>query len=80
MSKLTTPSEILWKNMKGTRGLFIFRRFFLYLIGILVVLFGTTPAVILQNLIPVEKITQESNASQKIFSNFVFPFVVILIN
>jgi hypothetical protein len=44
------------------------------------VLFGTTPAVILQNLIPVEKITQESNASQKIFSNFVFPFVVILIN
>jgi len=46
MSRTTEPSDILWRNMKGVRGLFIFRRVILFTIGLLIVFFLSSPAVI----------------------------------
>lgn len=46
MTKATEPTDILWKNMKGARGLFLTRRAILFAIGILIVFFVSSPAVI----------------------------------
>jgi len=46
MTRATEPSDILWKNMKGVRGLFIFRRVVLFTLGLLIVFFISSPAVI----------------------------------
>ena len=46
MTRATEPSDILWKNMKGVRGLFIFRRVILFTVGLLIVFFISSPAVI----------------------------------
>jgi len=46
MTRATEPSDILWKNMKGVRGLFIFRRVVLFTVGLLIVFFLSSPAVI----------------------------------
>lgn len=50
MARAVEPSEIIWRNMTGERGLWIIRRFLLFLAGLLVILFGTTPAVILSEV------------------------------
>ena len=50
ITRATEPSEILWKNMKGERGLFIFRRFFLYSLALIIIVFGTSPTVIASNM------------------------------
>jgi hypothetical protein len=47
MNKAVDASEIIWKNMTGVRGLFIIRRVVFFLLGLCVILFGTTPTVIL---------------------------------
>jgi uncharacterized BrkB/YihY/UPF0761 family membrane protein len=46
MQKVTEPSDIIWKNMRGVRGLFIGRRILLVMIGLLIVFFISSPAVI----------------------------------
>ena len=50
MNLATEPSDILWQNMTGQRGLFIIRRAILSTIGVLVIVFGTTPAMIATNV------------------------------
>jgi hypothetical protein len=50
MSKATEPNDILWKNMKGVRGLFIFRRAVLFTIGMLIIFFVSSPAVVLMHV------------------------------
>ena len=50
MTRATEPNDILWKNMKGIRGLFIIRRSFLFLIGLLIIFFVSSPAVILMHV------------------------------
>lgn len=47
MQKVTEPSDIIWKNMRGVRGLFIGRRIMLLLISLLIIFFVSSPAVIL---------------------------------
>ena len=47
MTRAVEPTEIIWKNMKGRKGLFIIRRSFFFVLGLIIVLFGTTPVVIL---------------------------------
>jgi hypothetical protein len=50
MNLASEPIDILWKNMGGTRGVFIFRRIFLYLAGIIIILFISTPTALLSSL------------------------------
>lgn len=44
------PMDLLWKNMGGTRGLYIFRRIFLYLMGLFIIFFVSTPTAFLSSL------------------------------
>ena len=50
MEQAKEPMDIIWSNMSGTRGLYFWRRFGLLAICIFVVLFLSTPAVILAAL------------------------------
>jgi len=50
MSKSTEPSDIIWSNMKGARGLFVVRRIALFVAGLLVVVFVSSPTVLFSNL------------------------------
>ena len=44
------PADILWKNMRGKRGLFLVRRLALFILGILIIIFVSSPAVIFSNV------------------------------
>lgn len=55
VSKVTEPSDILWKNMTGVRGLFIFRRIVLTIVCILIILFISSPAAIFANVKRMDK-------------------------
>jgi hypothetical protein len=44
------PMDIIWSNMSGTRGLYFWRRFGLHCVSIFIMLFLTTPSVILATL------------------------------
>lgn len=50
MNKASEPIDILWKNMGGTRGLFLFRRIFLYLLGFIIIIFISTPTAMFSTL------------------------------
>lgn len=51
MDVASEPIDIIWKNMGGTRrGVFIFRRLFLHLITIIVILFISTPTAMLSTI------------------------------
>lgn len=51
----TEPSDILWKNLRGNRGLFIIRRLALFILGILIITFVSSPAVLFSNLKAMDK-------------------------
>jgi hypothetical protein len=44
--KATEPHDILWKNMKGEKGHFIFRRLFILILGLVLIVYVSTPIVI----------------------------------
>jgi len=46
----TEPYDILWKNMRGSRGLFLMRRLALFVFGILIIIFVSSPTVLFANL------------------------------
>jgi hypothetical protein len=49
------PIDIMWKNIGGSsRGLFIFRRIFLHLLTIFIILFISTPTAMLLKLKEIE--------------------------
>jgi len=50
MQMASEPIDTLWKNMGGIRGMYIFRRIFLNLLALIVILFITTPTVMLSAL------------------------------
>jgi len=51
ISKLASePIDINWKNMGGTRGIYFFRRIFVLLISIVILLFVTTPTAMLSSI------------------------------
>ena len=50
MNTASEPIDILWKNLGGTRGLFLFRRIFLYFLGVVIILFISTPTAMLSTL------------------------------
>ena len=51
----TEPSDILWKNMRGSRGLFLMRRLALFICGILIIIFVSSPTVLFANLKAMDK-------------------------
>jgi hypothetical protein len=84
--KATEPTDILWKNMKGDRGLFICRRLFLFSMGLALILFISTPIVIFANVKKVDHShffdmswTDEVYGGQMLKHNFP-PMCVIGIN
>ena len=44
------PSDILWKNMRGSRGHFLVRRMALFILGILIIVFVSSPTVIFASI------------------------------
>jgi hypothetical protein len=48
--KVTEPHDILWKNLKGDKGHFIFRRLFIYTMGLVLILFVSTPIMVFANI------------------------------
>jgi hypothetical protein len=50
MEAAKEPMDIIWANMCGTRGVYFWRRLFLHVASILVILFFSTPSVVLATL------------------------------
>lgn len=50
MSEAADPVDIIWRNMGGSRGLYIFRKFIFNLFGFALVIFLSTPAAIYSSL------------------------------
>lgn len=46
----TEPADILWKNMRGSRGLFLLRRLALFITGLVLIIFVSSPAVVFANV------------------------------
>lgn len=46
----TEPADILWKNMRGSRGLFLMRRLALLILGLVLIIFVSSPAVVFANM------------------------------
>ena len=49
-SMASEPIDILWRNMGGTRGVYLFRRIFLYVLGVVIIVFVSTPTAILSTI------------------------------
>ena len=82
----TEPSDILWKNMRGQRGLFLFRRLAIFILGILIIIFVSSPAVLLANIREIDK-THFTNfdwadelPGGQILKNHGSPTIILLIN
>lgn len=86
VSKMPDPNDILWKNMTGHRGLFIFRRFLLVILGLAIILFISSPASIYANVKQMDKqnILDFNWIGDPFVSSFLRqnfpPFLIILIN
>ena len=50
IDQASEPIDIIWKNMGGTRGMFLFRRLSLNLLAIFVLVFITTPTAMVSAL------------------------------
>ena len=50
MKKLTEPYDILWKNMTGDQGHFLIRRMLLFVAGLLIIVFVSSPTVLFANI------------------------------
>ena len=88
MSEAGDPVDIIWRNMGGTRGLYIFRKFFFNFAGLMVVLFLSTPAAIYSSLKMLQLFTfMDVNTSfdrdswwGHFMVTFLPPLVIIFIN
>lgn len=54
MNKASEPLDINWKNMGLINSQFAFTRFFLFIFGLVIVIFVSSPAVIFNQLSQVE--------------------------
>ena len=50
IDQASEPIDIIWKNMGGTRGMFLFRRLSLNRLAIFVLVFITTPTAMVSAL------------------------------
>jgi hypothetical protein len=88
MSQASDPVDIVWRNMGGVRGVYLFRKMFFALIGLLVVFFLSTPAAIFSSLKTMEffnliDVTNKVNGDTMLGSLIITlfpPLVIIVIN
>ena len=45
VDQMMEPYDIIWTNVGGNRGIYIFRQIFIYIMAILMLIFLTTPTV-----------------------------------
>ena len=83
----TEPSDIIWKNMRGSRGLFLLRRMALFILGILIIIFVSSPTVIFANIKAQDKThfwdfewINEDLPAGGVVRNHAAPTIIILIN
>ena len=82
----TEPSDILWKNMRGNRGLFLVRRLALFILGILIIIFVSSPTVLFANIKAIDKthffdfLWVEDLPAGDLLKAHVAPTMIILIN
>ena len=50
LDQASDPVDIIWGNMGGTRGLYLFRKFIFNILGLALVLVFSTPAAIYSSL------------------------------
>ena len=80
------PADILWKNMRGSRGLFLVRRMALFILGILIIVFVSSPTVIFANIKATDKTHLldfdwvENLPAGQVLKNHAAPTIIILIN
>ncbi len=87
MSEAGDPIDMIWRNLGGTRGVYFFRKFIFYLIGLLLVLFLSTPAAIYSslkmieafNFLDVHRVNKDTLIGQFIIATLP-PLVIIFIN
>lgn len=88
MSKASDPIDIVWRNMGGVRGVYLFRKIFFSMVGLFLVLFLSTPAAIFSALKTTEwfnlvdmttKVSKDSFLGSLMITIFP-PLVIILIN
>jgi hypothetical protein len=86
MEAAKEPMDIIWGNMSGTRGIYYWRRFGLLLICVFVVLFLSTPSVILATLkrIDVLKLSEVELSDYVPFgdtiSTYLPPLLILAVN
>ena len=87
MRKATEPGDILWKNMYGRRGLFIVRRLSLFVLGLAIIIFVSSPAVLFSNLRKLDNThfldfdwVEKSLPSGGFFKQNIGPMIIICIN
>lgn len=84
MNRAAQPSDLLWQNMSGQKGLFIIRRASLSTICILVIVFGTTPAFITANFhlqnFPLFSDFIKYFSTNNLYGKYLSPLITILVN
>jgi hypothetical protein len=91
MSQASDPVDIIWCNMGGTRGLYIFRVIFFNILVLAVVLFLSTPAAIYSSWKMLqlfgESLTEKLGRNKDLLwgwgpliGTFIPPLVIIFIN
>ena len=91
MSQASDPVDIIWCNMGGTRGLYIFRVIFFNILALAVVLFLSTPAAIYSSWKMLqlfgESLTEKLGRNKDLLwgwgpliGTFIPPLVIIFIN
>lgn len=81
MKVASEPVDMIWRNIGGTRGIYFFRRMFFNLVGMLMVVFLSTPAVIFSTLQMMDLVQFMNLAEDGIAAKFVntwFPPLIIL--
>ena len=86
MHSANDPIDIIWHNMGGIRGVYFFRRYMWNIIGLLAIIFISTPAVLIQrlkSLAQLDSINLEfANGLpfSSLIGHFLSPLIVLLTN
>ena len=84
MNEAGAPLDFIWRNLGGTRGVYFFRKWVFNLLGLLVVLFLSTPTAIFSSLQLMEVFDMEKIDQESFWGRFIivaFPaFIIIIIN
>jgi hypothetical protein len=88
VSKAVEPFDINWLNIGGTRGIYLFRRIIVQILAVFILLFLTTPAMLLTTLKSVDFLsifdfTWTINLPEpfdKLFEAYMTSLTIVLLN